>query len=82
MPLKFLLHRIVELEGVNDWLEGDSDYHNMTDEGAVDNLRSAEMSADYKENEVDKERKTFNLTLCVPCIILQRVNDQRDAQFL
>jgi hypothetical protein len=23
-----------------------------------------------------------NLTLCVPCIILQCVNDQRDAQFL
>ena len=23
-----------------------------------------------------------DLTLCVPCIILQRVNDQRDAQFL
>ena len=25
---------------------------------------------------------TFDLTLCVPCIILQCVNDQRDAQFL
>ena len=23
-----------------------------------------------------------NLTLCVPCIVLQCVNDQRDAQFL
>ena len=25
---------------------------------------------------------TGNLTLCVPCIILQCFNDQRDAQFL
>ena len=24
----------------------------------------------------------FNLTLCVPCIILQCVNDQQDIQFL
>ena len=24
----------------------------------------------------------INVTLCVPCIILQCVNDQRDAQFL
>ena len=27
-------------------------------------------------------RRPDNLTLCVPCIILQCVNDQRDAQFL
>ena len=32
----------------------------------------------------DTRRKMLfcNLTLCVPCIILQCVNDQRDAQFL
>ena len=29
-----------------------------------------------------KDNLAINLTLCVPCIILQCVNDQRDAQFL
>ena len=28
------------------------------------------------------DMENINLTLCVPCIILQCVNDQRDAQFL
>ena len=31
---------------------------------------------DFKMNSLTQ------LTLCVPCIILQYVNDQRDAQFL
>ena len=30
----------------------------------------------------NKTHQSANLTLCVPCIILQCVNDQRDAQFL
>ena len=29
-----------------------------------------------------RKRNTVNLTLCVPCIILQCVNDQQDAQTL
>jgi len=34
-------------------------YHIMTDEETVDNLRSEEVTADDKEDDSDKEKKTF-----------------------
>jgi len=34
-------------------------YHIITDEEIVENLRSEELNADDKEDDVDKETKTF-----------------------
>jgi hypothetical protein len=36
-----------------------TDYHIMTDEEIVDNLRSEEVTADDNEDDGDKEKKTF-----------------------
>ena len=45
-------------------------------------LTNVLQSTKFRTNDDRQTEYIFVLTLCVPCIILQCVNEQRDAQFL